>query len=181
MANTASTGHYAQAKLLTVYPLLSIGSVLGFLALPYFASRRDQLTPRSFRRVFALAGLVSVAAWVLLAPAAAAISHALFGQEASTSFIVSLAGVGALRLLYVLPSAVQGAVGSPRDLVLAGAMSSVAVGVQACVTILAMSGGVLEAATLGLLVNIVVRLTTSTWLCFIALRRHQTVLGSSPP
>jgi len=179
LASTASAGHYAQAKLLTVYPLLSIGSVLGFLALPYFASRRDQLTPRSFGRVYARAGLVSVAAWVLLAPTAAAISHALFGYEASTSVLVSLAGVGALRLLYVLPSAVQGAVGSPRDLVLSGAMSTVAVGIQVGVTILAMSSGVLEAATLGLLVNIVVRLTTSTLLCFIALRRHQTVRGSS--
>ena len=163
--NLAVVGGYAQVKLVTVYPILSIGSVLGFVALPELARRRDTFTGRRLIRwmVGCLAG--SAAAAAVLAPISRIMLTWLFGVTYDWSLVIVLSIVGGLRLFYVLPSALLGALSTPRVMAGFGGLGFAGLGIQVLVTLVAAHGDLMMAAALGLAAATVFRAVVSSVIC----------------
>jgi len=163
-------GRYSQAKLIAVYPLLSLGSILGFLALPAIASQREFLTLAKLRSwgqwaSFAVAALLLVAIPITLFS-----SSALLHDPLAHGPIVILTCAGAVRLLYVLPSAVLGAVAGPRTLATFGSIALAGTFLQVGTTIVLSDLGISLAAALGLLAAALLRVISSALLCWSTVR-----------
>ena len=154
----AQVGEYSQAKLLAFYPSLSIGSILGFVALPAIARRRKHLHRVDVVR-WMLAGLAASAAISMLVVSGALwATEPLLGKTVDVRALLLLGLVGAVRLYYVLPSAVLGAVGTPAALAQLGAWSLGGIALQVLVTLtLVEPAGILVAAAAGLLASGVTR------------------------
>lgn len=174
-------GEYAATKLLAVYPLLSLGSVLGFVSLPELARRRDKLTRSFVRRLtgWTVGGtLFASCLWAALSNPV----HALtYERPTPVLLVLVLAAVGGLRLYYVLPSSLLGAVGTGRDVARLGGVGVLALGVQALITILFEPWGLALAAALGLLINTLTRVVGGSILAADVLRKyrgHATGVGT---
>lgn len=109
-----SAGIYSSQKLVAVYPLLSIASVLGFMLMPELVRRRDRITRQGIRTSFILFGsfcAVLAGFWGFVSDGV----HELFVSDLQQSGTMWLLAVtGALRLFYLAPSAILGALGSAR-------------------------------------------------------------------
>jgi hypothetical protein len=169
---TALVGLYAQLKLVTIYPLLSIGSVLGFLALPMIAARRDTLTVSIARRWLLGGAVGALVLGVALAPASRFAMENLLDHRPDARVVVTLAMVGALRLFYVLPSAMLGAVAPARLLSTFGGLTFLGLAVQAATTVLLRDQGLLLAASLGLLASTLLRTLLSSTMTLQELARR---------
>jgi len=167
-------GGYAQVKLVTVYPILSIGSVLGFVALPELARRRDTFTQSQVLRWMVGCLAASVVAAALLAPVSRLLLSWLFGVSFDWRLVVTLSIVGALRLFYVLPSAMLGALSTPRVMAQFGGLGFLGLAVQIVVTLLAAHGGLMMAAALGLAAATVLRVALSSLICLRVVKRGST-------
>lgn len=111
-AGLGDTGVYAAHKLIAVYPLLSLASIGGFLLLPELVKSAHILTPRKvlvwLLMTAAIVATVAVA-WAAVSPIA---YQQFLDREPTWELLATLTAVGGLRLLYVVPSSVLGAVGS---------------------------------------------------------------------
>jgi O-antigen/teichoic acid export membrane protein len=148
--NLADVGQYGQLKLLALYPVLSIGSILGFVALPAIATRRATITRSRALRWTAGAALTSLAMIAVAVPASRYLADVLFHVQAPWALLTVLGTIGGLRLFYVLPSAYLGAVAPARWLLGLGAVGATGLLVQVVVTVL-VSGDILLAVACGLL------------------------------
>jgi O-antigen/teichoic acid export membrane protein len=160
----ADVGQYGQLKLLALYPLLSVGSILGFVALPAIASRGSRIGRTTAIRwtLGAAAGCLAMTA--VMVPVSRYLAEALFDVQAPWMLVTVLGVIGGLRLFYVLPSAFLGAVAPPRWLLGFGAAGAVGLGVQVAVTVL-VGGDVLLAVAYGLLAGVLVRVVTGVVFC----------------
>jgi O-antigen/teichoic acid export membrane protein len=165
-------GGYAQVKLVTVYPILSIGSVLGFVALPELARRRDTLTERQVLSWMVGCLAASAAAAALLAPVSRLVLTWLFGVSFDWRLVITLSIVGALRLFYVLPSAMLGALSTPRVMAQFGGLGFLGLAVQIVVTLVAAHGGLMMAAALGLAAATLLRVALSSLICVRLVKRR---------
>jgi O-antigen/teichoic acid export membrane protein len=178
--NLALVGGYAQIKLVTVYPILSIGSVLGFVALPELARRRDAFTESQVMRWMAGSLAGSVAAAALLAPVSRVLLTWWFGVTYDWSLVIILSIVGGLRLFYVLPSAMLGALSTPQVMAKFGGLGCAGLGVQVLVTLVTARGGLMMAAALGLAAATVLRVVLSSMICLsLVKQRSERVLEST--
>lgn len=177
---TAEVGLYGQLKLVSIYPLLSIGSVLGFLALPMVAARRDTLTVAIARRWL----LLGAGATLVLGAVAAPVSRLVMehGLDHRPEWVVAgvLAAVGALRLFYVLPSALLGAVAPARLLSTFGALTFIGLAVQLATTVLLRGEGLILAASFGLLASTLLRTLLSSALTLRALASRPSTPAPDP-
>ena len=165
----SNVGQYGQLKLLALYQLLSVGSILGFLALPAWQLQVRRSRRRAWRwAICAAAG--SVAATAALVPVAWFAASVLFHVRVSWALLTVLGLIGGLRLFYVLPSAFLGAVAPPRWLFGFGVIGAIGLAVQVVVTVLLAGGGVLPAVAYGLLAATAVRVTVSVLMCARLLR-----------
>lgn len=167
--STEQVGLYGQLKLVSVYPLLSIGSVLGFLALPIIASRRATLSPLIVRRWFFLGLGATLSLGCIAIPVIRLVMEQGLHHRPDLAVVATLCSVGALRLFYVLPSAVLGAIAPAELLSTFGALTFFGLGVQILVTFLSRDQGMIQAAALGLLASTVLRVLLSTAMTFRAL------------
>lgn len=158
-------GRYGQVKLIALYPLLSVGSILGFVALPTIAARRQTLNRPQVIRWLLVAGALAATAGALMIPLVRFLTQSLFEMRPSWLLVVMLSFVGALRLYYVLPSALLGATATVHRLAGFGIMGIVGVVIQLGVTLWLSHGDVLMAGAAGLLSASVVRVMSSTVLC----------------
>ncbi len=170
----ADVGQYGQLKLLALYPVLSVGSILGFVALPAIASRRSTIGPADARRWTVVAAAASLAMTAMVVPASWYLAEVLFDVTAPWGLLTVLGTIGGLRLFYVLPSAYLGAVAPPRWLLGFGAIGVVGLAAQVAVTTLA-GGDVLLAVALGLLAGTLVRVVTSVVMCSKLLARREVM------
>lgn len=128
----SSSGEYAATKLVIVFPFISIASILAFSALPEVARRRAKFEEAHITRMImvctaAAAGLAFVvAAVIVLFPAILPTTPAL---TAVLLFLVT--GVG--RFLYIIPSAVLGALANQRLLYLFAGVGVLALVLEAAV------------------------------------------------
>ncbi|MCO1653882.1 hypothetical protein [Pseudonocardia humida] len=152
----ADVGQYGQLKLLALYPILSVGSILGFVALPAIASRRATITRSTARRWAVGAAMTSLAMTAVAVPASRYLADVLFQVRAPWALLTVLGAIGGLRLFYVLPSAYLGAVAPPRWLFGLGAVGAVGLLVQVVVTVV-VGGDILLAVAYGLLAGTLTR------------------------
>lgn len=129
-ADLGAVGDYALSKLVVFYPLISAGSILGFIALPELSRRRDYLTVIKLRRMMVVAVSLTIPVCLLAFVVGSWLLTEAFSFEGSTRPLIILAIAGAVRLCYVLPSAVVGSVAERADLWIFGAACVVGVGVQ---------------------------------------------------
>lgn len=162
--NLADVGRYGQLKLLTLYPLLSVGSILGFVALPAIASRGSTIGRPTALRWTLGAAAGCLAATAVMVPVSRYLAGALFDVQAPWTLVIVLGTIGGLRLFYVLPSAFLGAVAPPRWLLGFGAVGVFGLGVQVAVTLL-VGGDVLLAVAYGLLAGVLIRVATAVVVC----------------
>jgi hypothetical protein len=110
--NLAATGAYNIHKLWGVYPLLSIASIGGFLLMPELVRSRNSLTLTRLRNLYLASALLALA----LAAAAFTVSALLLPHivqiPVDTGLLALFVIIGAVRLFYLVPSAVLGAVGT---------------------------------------------------------------------
>ena len=158
--NLADVGQYGQFKLVALYPVLSVGSILGFVALPAIASRRAAITRSTARQWAAGAAVMSLALAALAVPASRYLADAMFHIDAPWALLTVLGTIGGLRLFYVLPSAYLGAVAPPRWLVGLGVVGAVGLLVQVVVSTL-VGGDILLAVACGLLAGTLTRVIAS--------------------
>lgn len=171
----AQVGEYSQAKLLAFYPSLSIGSILGFVALPAIARRRDTLARHDVARWMQLAFVASLVTGVCTVAIAQLVAEPVLGRTLDGHVLLLLGAVGAVRLYYVLPSAVLGAVGTPAALTWLGVCSVAGVVVQVLLTLaLAEPAGILAAAATGLLASGLVRSAVGSALSLRHSENHLT-------
>jgi O-antigen/teichoic acid export membrane protein len=163
-------GNYALAKLLAVYPLSSVAAVAGFVALAEVTRRSASLTLARFARVAGVCSLVSLGLACGAFAAARFVGSREFGLDLPHSVFALLAVVGALRLFYVLPSAVFGAIGSTRMILAFGLVGFLTLALQVAITMRFGDGVSLVSACQGLLAASAARLIASVVFCLILLR-----------
>lgn len=165
-------GVYAQAKLLAVYPILSVGSILGFVALPMFTKRRDSISRQDVSRWMTAGTIGALLVAIIASPLTMVALHRIFDSRVNDAVVLLLICTGALRLFYVLPSALLGARASSGQLVAFGACSVIGLLVQLGVTLL-LAGTVSEVATAaawGLLAASIFRVLIATGMTFLLYR-----------
>lgn len=170
--DTDDIGRYAITKLITIYPLLSIGSVLGFVALPAIAARRRSLTQALGDRWLGAGALGTVLLTALAVPCAAWVLDTVLAIDVAWPLLGTLCLVGTLRLYYVLPSAILGAIAPARLLSAFGFGTVIGVLLQVSITILVRDAGLALAAAIGLLAATLVRVMLAVVLTRRALNRQ---------
>lgn len=166
-------GQYALVKLLTVYPQLSIASVVSFVALSEVARNSSAITDVAFRRWLArltpLILLLSLAVWLV------AREFAMRGFRLSIpdGVLLLLSLTGGLRLLYVLPSSVVGALGSVKHITVFGLLGFLALLLQTYISLFAFGRVTFHSVALGLLASVLVRTTLGITLSIIILRTRR--------
>ena len=116
-AGAGVTGMYAVTKLVTVYPLLSLASIGGFLLMPEVVRRAETVTRGRVERWTLLmigGSLTATIAWLAFA---VVVIPPLLHQNPETSLLVVLCAVGGVRLFYLLPSSLLGALGDTQLIV----------------------------------------------------------------
>ncbi len=110
-------GRYAATKLVAVYPLLSLASIGGFLLMPEVVRRADRVTWERVKRwsLFMFAG--SVAAMIAWLTVAIIVVPPLIQQNPQVNLLFVLCAVGGVRLFYLLPSSLLGALGGTELIV----------------------------------------------------------------
>ncbi len=154
----SDSGSYAAVKLVAVYPFVTIASVLGFMVLPEVVRRQYLFTPRFWRRALVAMLVGCTAIWVVSALLLARVVPVALSREVDPLPIYILAGVGALRVAYILPSSVVGAFGSARLLGWSGGAGFAAAFVGAVTIYATADDGPIVAGAIGLLVATAVRL-----------------------
>jgi O-antigen/teichoic acid export membrane protein len=157
----ASSGLYVGAKLVTVYPFVTVASVLGFMIMPEMVKRRKRITRRVWRGAMAIALGGSILLWVLASWALNTFSPMILGRDVGIIPVSILSAVGALRICYLLPSGVVGALGSAKLLAVSGLTGLIAAGMGAATIFLLRNWDPTSAGSTGLLVATVVRLLLS--------------------
>lgn len=166
-------GSYAVAKLLAVYPLTSIAAILGFVVLAEASRRSATLTVKNFWRWFAVSALVASGLAICAYLVAKPVGTALFGLDLPRFVFPCLAAVGALRLFYVLPGAVLGAIGTTTSILAFGLIGLTALVLQTGIS-LGVNGRVtLTSVSLGLLVASAFRAVTGVSFCVVLLQRGE--------
>ena len=138
------------------------------------ARRRDTFTQSQVLRWMVGCLAASVVAAALLAPVSRLLLSWLFGVSFDWRLVVTLSIVGALRLFYVLPSAMLGALSTPRVMAQFGGLGFLGLAVQIVVTLLAAHGGLMMAAALGLAAATVLRVALSSLICLRLVKRRST-------
>lgn len=165
----SEAGQYGAAKLVGTYPLLSVGSILGFVALTEVARAGRQASLDATRRmtILSVAAACATALWLLVAIVSVPI---LYGGDVSKATLVALVLTGGLRLFYVLPSSVVGAFAGNRHLNLLGLACMLGLLMQGLVTwALHLHVSIDVAASIGLLANTTIRVCVSARLATILL------------
>jgi hypothetical protein len=159
----ADSGAYAATKLAIVYPFVTVASVLGFMILPEVVRRRQLLTLALWRRALMVVTAGAAVLWLLGGLLSLAIAPLLIGRNVNTEVAFILAGVGVMRLMYLLPSSVVGAFGSARLLGWCGVAGFGAAGIGAASIFLMGKGDPLASGSIGLLVATALRLAIALW------------------
>lgn len=104
----ASAGVYVASKVYLVFPFIVLGSILGFSALPEVAKRPTGMTVSTFLRTQRTTAVLGVTVGSVLLLGTVSFSSLLpFGIPALASILFLCSGI--MRLMYLVPSAVLGA------------------------------------------------------------------------
>jgi hypothetical protein len=169
-----SSGQYAAAKLIAVYPFISIASIVGFIAMPEAVRRRRLMTPSWCVSVLCWASLVALPVWLVATGALSQVAPMILGRQVPAAALWTLTAVGVLRILYVIPSSVLGAVGSASLMVASGLFGCVGIALEILVIIFWPGDDPLLAGACGLLAATVIRLLVAHVTAMTAARRWAT-------
>ncbi|GAA1916039.1 hypothetical protein GCM10009737_16860 [Nocardioides lentus] len=168
-ADLAATGIYSQAKLVAVYPMLSLGSVLGFLALPWVAARRDEISAQIAAKLLFVTGGLAAGLGLLAFPIALGGVKLIFDIQLDAWTVSFFSIYGAVRLFYVVPSALSGGLCSPPQLGAFGVCTLITLPAQIGAFLLFLPAGTLTAAIAGSLLGITIRTALAILFTFKAI------------
>ncbi|MEV8508790.1 hypothetical protein AB0368_28720 [Actinoplanes sp. NPDC051475] len=166
----AESGHYAAVKLVTVYPFVTLASILGFVALPEVVKRASSLNRRVWRTATICTAAASAAFWCLCSIPLTFMVPVLLGRAVDHSAIWILCAVGAVRIFYLLPSSVLGAVGTSRQLATSGFVGILAVGAEAAVILFVEAADPVVVGGAGLLTATIVRTSVAYFIAGSAVK-----------
>lgn len=177
----AAGGAYAANKLVTVYPAITLASVLGFVALPELVRRASSMTRARFLRMLAAAGVVSIVLAVILGSLLHWSGTMFVRTQPNPLAVYLLALTGALRLAYVVPSAVLGSTGTSRTILRSAFLGLLAIPLLAVLLLVLPIDDPVLLGSVAILSATAFRFAVATWFAAQSIGQAAVAGGATRP
>lgn len=175
LAGVEVAGVYASLKLMLVFPVMSISSILSFIALPTAVRYVRLITITRLHRALVGSFVTSFVVAVILAVSGAILYPIVLGTTLRFSEIVVFGCIGWMRLYYVIPSSMLGALSHRREMSWLGGSGILGVAVLLATSLVVYfidNADVVMSIGTAVLFAFAVRNVFAISLCYLAARRR---------
>lgn len=176
IASIEAAGEYSAVKLYLVFPIISIASILAFVALPTAVQFVAKASWTSIVKLLAAGLGASFIVAAVIGGAGFYALRAIAGISPPPGLTICLLAVGMLRLYYTVPISLLSALTSSVEIRRLGYVGIFGIGLLVASPLLCIAFpgfGVVQATVVGLVAAFALRVVSAIYLCWRAFRRRQ--------